>query len=199
MCKAAGVDPFASDCASQAAAVDPAFANCCLTQTNDPSVTPVVEERAWSSPVWYRPEAIAGVEGGVDFGAAAGSDRLSLTIRLGELPADVDPAQQPLSLTVSDDDVIFTLTLGAGSMPRDSDRPRWVATDPAAAGLEAAVLELLPTGEASLTLHTRAGDLAEADRVDHIVEVALSIGSYRTSFVRRWLATGRHLGPASAG
>ncbi len=196
VCKAAGVDPFASDCASQAAAVDPALSNCCLTQANDPSVTPVVQERAWSSPVWYRPEAIARVEGGIDFGAAPGADRLALAIHIGELPGEVDPAQQPLNLTVTDDDVVFTLALAAGSMARDADRPRWVAIDPAAAGLESAVLELLPTGEASLTLRTRARDLAAADRVDHIVEVAVTIGSYRASYVRRWLATGRHLGPA---
>jgi hypothetical protein len=53
VCQRAGVDPFAPDCAAQAAGGD--FANCCLDEANDPFLTPVVQERAWTSPIWYAP------------------------------------------------------------------------------------------------------------------------------------------------
>jgi hypothetical protein len=53
VCRRAGVDPFASDCVQQAGAGP--FAACCLDETTDPSVTPVVQERAWTSPIWYAP------------------------------------------------------------------------------------------------------------------------------------------------
>ncbi len=60
VCKAIGVDPFAADCAAVAAAkaaTDPAteWANCCFDASTDPFITPVTQERAWTSPIWYRP------------------------------------------------------------------------------------------------------------------------------------------------
>jgi hypothetical protein len=69
-CKAAGVDPFlsASDCAAaadvaNAAAVadgeissgDTPFNNCCLNETNDSFLARTIQERAWTSPIWYNP------------------------------------------------------------------------------------------------------------------------------------------------
>jgi hypothetical protein len=60
VCKGLGVDPFSPLCQVQAAAraqidSDTDWANCCLHATNDPFVTPVTQERAWTSPIWYRP------------------------------------------------------------------------------------------------------------------------------------------------
>ena len=54
-CKEAGVDPFATDCADQAEVQGRAFANCCLTESNDPFLSPTIQERAWTSPIWYDP------------------------------------------------------------------------------------------------------------------------------------------------
>jgi hypothetical protein len=53
VCKREGIDPFAADCATQAG--DGPFANCCLNETNAPSVSPTIRERAWTSPIWYTP------------------------------------------------------------------------------------------------------------------------------------------------
>lgn len=85
VCQQAGVDPLAADCAAQATAADPAFADCCLTAENQPFLSPLIQERAWSSPIWYRREAIAAVEGALQLGAAG---RVELAIRLATLPAD---------------------------------------------------------------------------------------------------------------
>jgi hypothetical protein len=69
-CKAAGVDPFAgprrcrrqADVANFAAAArgeiafgDTPFDNCCLTERNDPFAERTIQERAWTSPIWYVP------------------------------------------------------------------------------------------------------------------------------------------------
>ena len=35
------------------------FADCCRGPANDAFPTPVIQERAWTSPIWYRPEGIA--------------------------------------------------------------------------------------------------------------------------------------------
>jgi hypothetical protein len=83
VCKAAGVDPLSADCAAQAATAPPDFAACCRSASNDATAEPVIQERAWTSPIWYRPEGIARVQARVAFGARRGRDVLTLRIWLG--------------------------------------------------------------------------------------------------------------------
>ena len=64
-CQQAGVNPFARDCEAQAAAATQeahergaegdVFGRCCLDPANEPFYTPTIQERAWTSPVWYTP------------------------------------------------------------------------------------------------------------------------------------------------
>jgi hypothetical protein len=61
-CQAAGVNPFSPDCAEQAAAATEAahergaqgdvYGKCCLDPAAEPFYTPVIQERAWTSPIW---------------------------------------------------------------------------------------------------------------------------------------------------
>ncbi len=63
-CKKFGVDPFASNCQAQAAAAtklakddgawgEDVFGKCCLSEADEPFYSPVIQERAWTSPIWY--------------------------------------------------------------------------------------------------------------------------------------------------
>lgn len=64
-CQAAGVNPLAEDCQLQAdkmnaqaeadGAIGDVYGRCCLAQQQQPFYEPVIQERAWSSPIWYRP------------------------------------------------------------------------------------------------------------------------------------------------
>lgn len=72
-CKSFDVDPFSKDCKSQAAKAtalakdngawgDQVFEKCCLSESEEPFYSPVIQERAWSSPIWYTPEQARGGE-----------------------------------------------------------------------------------------------------------------------------------------
>jgi hypothetical protein len=64
-CKAAGVDPFSEGCVERAAAATEAavargaqgdvFGKCCLDEAEEPFYSPVIQERAWTSPIWFEP------------------------------------------------------------------------------------------------------------------------------------------------
>jgi hypothetical protein len=64
-CQAAGVNPLAGDCRSQAEAATEAarargaqgdvYGRCCLDEAEQPFYSPVIQERAWTSPIWYHP------------------------------------------------------------------------------------------------------------------------------------------------
>jgi hypothetical protein len=63
-CQAAGVNPFAEDCATRAAAateieqdagaIGDVYGKCCLDESSQPFYSPVIQERAWTSPIWYQ-------------------------------------------------------------------------------------------------------------------------------------------------
>ena len=65
-CQAAGVNPFASNCAEQAAektaelqdnggAIGDVFGRCCLDPAQQSFYSPTLQERAWTSPIWINP------------------------------------------------------------------------------------------------------------------------------------------------
>jgi hypothetical protein len=67
-CQTAGVNPFSAQCAQQAqaatqraheelGAVGDVYGNCCLDADKEAFYSPTVQERAWSSPIWYRPDS----------------------------------------------------------------------------------------------------------------------------------------------
>jgi len=66
-CLAAGVNPFAENCREQAdvltarlqeeqGARGDVYGNCCKRAEEEPFYSPVIQERAWTSPIWYEAE-----------------------------------------------------------------------------------------------------------------------------------------------
>lgn len=166
VCKQAGVDPLAPDCRAQAAAADPAFADCCLAEADDPFFSPLVQERAWSSPIWYRPEGIARQAG--DIRTAGGA--IDLRVELAALPAHVDLASDPVTVELRDDDVIMRTPLPSRAVQ--------VADD----------------GRVVLHVVGRAADGSVAT-ADSFITTRVEIGDFRTETTRRWRLADRRLAP----
>jgi hypothetical protein len=65
-CQAAGVNPFADDCAAHAVAATAraqqqgaqgdVYGKCCLREQDEAFYSPLLQERAWTSPIWYEPQ-----------------------------------------------------------------------------------------------------------------------------------------------
>jgi hypothetical protein len=182
VCRAAGVDPMSADCAAQATAAGPAFANCCRGPADDPFLDPVVQERAWTSPIWYRPVAVARVRARVRYGAEPGTDRLDLRLGLGRVPKRFRPQRTGLEVRVGDDDDILTLTIPPRGLVA-AGPGRWVLRKRIAPIRK---LTLVLGRRPELRLATAPTDLVHADASEHMVTVSLAAGTYRVSHSRLW-------------
>lgn len=69
-CQAAGVNPFADNCselatgataaAQERGAIGEVYDKCCIDPEKEPFYSPLIQERAWTSPIWYTPQSEAG-------------------------------------------------------------------------------------------------------------------------------------------
>jgi hypothetical protein len=191
ICKDAGVDPFAPDCAAQAAAAPPDFADCCLGTANDEFLSPTVQERAWTSPIWYRPENVGRLRAKLAFGKRPGRDALALRATLGQMPTALDPARDGLTVRVRDDDDVLVVAAPPGELRRRGKR--WTFKD-RSAGKRSLTL-VVRKKDVLVTVAGRGVDLSAAAREDHPITVSIEGGNFRTTHTRRWHLRGAKLAP----
>jgi hypothetical protein len=177
---------LAVDC-SDPQSVPSQYAECCGTL-----VEKTIQERAWTSPIFYQPEGF-GVKGDMRL-RGSGADTLLLHLTIGRVSSDIDPTANDLTLTVTDDDVVYTATLPAGTMVEKRPGRRYVFRDAAGsiAGIKAATLRVNGKGTGKLTFKAKALALDNADASDHRVDVQLVSGAYDETDSRYWaFAKGR--------
>jgi hypothetical protein len=174
LCNDLGVD------CSDLASVPTEYTQCCGTL-----VEKTVQERAWTSPIFYQPEGF-GVKGRMRFGDTADDMKLQLTI--GRVPADIDLNANDLTVNVSDDDAVYSVTLPAGSFVEKKPGRAYVYKDSTAAigGVKTAVLKISGRGSGKLKLTAKGVDLANADASTHRIDVQVATGAYDERDSRYW-------------
>jgi hypothetical protein len=173
VCNANGID------CSNPASVPAAFAACC-----DAHIPKSIQERSWSSPIWYRPEGLGRVKASVAYGQTPGTDRLKLRAKLGR-GLSHELATQDLHVIVRDDDDILNVTIPAGTLQHGN------ATH--VGGLDFVRFTQTGSGPAKLILQTAPADLASADRTDHMVDIEVRIGTFVVQQSRLWTFDGTTL------
>lgn len=185
LCNSLGVDCSDPD------NVDTNYTQCC-----NEMFPRTINERAWSSPVFYRPESFGKFKAKISV-KGGNNDTLKLSAAMAAAGPDLDPNTNPVVLNVTDDDVIYTATLPAGSMEEKKPGAVWKYVDKTGAidGVKKALVKIGGKGNVKFALQTVAMDLSNADLTQHFVNTQLDVGYYRARHGRLWNAKGTTLAP----
>ncbi len=180
LCNAQGID------CTNPGTVPAEWAECC-----SPLVPKTIQERAWSSPIWYRPEGLARINGSI---RQRGSDRiLRLNLHIGA-GAAIDPTTQDITVKFLDDDEVYSATIPAGTMQAaGASSYRWSDPTGGIDGIRSVRLDRSPSGALRLRLRTVPMAMPGANFVDHFMEVSLRAGTTEIVATPLWRAVGQRL------
>jgi hypothetical protein len=163
---------------------------CCSDKWPD-----TVQERAWTSPIFYVPEEAGAQKAQVKYGKNGGDDKLKMVVSIGKLDPDFDVASNDLTVVLLDDDDFFNATIPAGSFVASGNGTtfKYKDKDGTIGGIKTALLKTDPKKAGQLKISTTAIDMSAADKNTHQVEMEIAIGSYQSVDKTVWEYDGKSL------
>ena len=162
----------------------------------DAEVVKTVQERAWTSSIWYQPDHPAKFKSKIALKGNS-KDSYKLVAVFDRMPAAIAPATRALTISVTDDDTIFSAEIPAGAMTEKKPGAVYVLSDSTGAigGIKKAVIKITPKGSGKISLKTVKLDLPNADLVDHFIRTRIKSEEFRLDHWRLWEAKGKSLAP----
>ena len=128
-----------------------------------------------------------------------GKDMIKFSAGLGSVPGTVDPNTQAITLSISDDDLVYSANIPAGAMTEKKAGRKYMLVDKDGSidGVKKAYLKINKKGAGKFGLKTAKIDLPNADLEDHFVTSRLSLGDHTMEHSRLWTNKGSSLKAAN--
>jgi outer membrane protein assembly factor BamA len=141
------------------------------------------------------PEHVGLGKGLIKFGKNGGGDKMNLLLNFGRLDADFDLSVNDLNLVLTDDDVVYSVTLSGSSFEvlKPGRKLSYKDKEGLVGGVKKATVAISSKGTVKLKVKVSNVDLSNADLSEHRIAVAITVGDYASSEERRWLWDGKKL------
>jgi len=171
----------AVDC-SNPASLPPGAVECC-----DSHIPHVIQERAVASPIWYHADRVGITKGKVTFGKTSGTDKLQLALLIGQSPAALDPVHNAITITLSDDASVWSVTVPAAVMEEKKPGAVYKFKDKTGANNGLTDMQIkISKGTATMKLKAGLLDLSGLARTSARISVELAAGTYGSTAANDW-------------
>jgi hypothetical protein len=151
----------------------------------------VIQERAWSSPIFYRPESFGKFKGQVRLHGSTGENSMKVKGGFHNTSGLLDPTNDDLTIAVTDDGDILNVTIPAGTMTELKPGRSWVLEGQL--GFKKLSLKINGSGKGKLTVQTEKVGTTLTPFVDHFVHTKLTVGNFQAEHSRMWTVKGSSL------